>query len=79
MRKDHRSSTSTDVKLPKQSVNLRRRGFLFAAGAGAVGASVAPVAAAAGGAGQGAAAPPTDARGYRESEHVRDYYRTARI
>jgi len=77
MRNDHRSSTSSDVKLPKQSVNLRRRGFLFAAGAGAVGASVAPVAAATGAPMQ-AAADASD-RGYRESEHVRSYYRTARI
>jgi hypothetical protein len=60
------------------STNPTRRRFLFALGVGGAGA-----AAATSGALQAAttqdAAPPSDDGVYRESQHVRDYYRTTRI
>ena len=61
--------------------DLKRRRFLFTLGASGAGAAVAvastlPGAAAA----QIAAAPSTgEDSGYRETAHVRDYYRTAKI
>jgi hypothetical protein len=68
----HESGSSTT------SLDLRRRGFLLAVGAGAVGAAATPAALAQ----QSASAAPAGSsatRGYRETEHVRDYYRTTRI
>ena len=64
--------------LTQKSTDPARRRFLFTLGVGGAGA-----AAAASGALQAAAthevAPPSDDGAYRESEHVRDYYRTTRI
>ena len=60
------------------STALTRRRFLFAFGATSVGAAAAPVLA---GSAQ-ATAPLVNegkASGYRETEHVRDYYDSARI
>ena len=61
-----------------KSTNPARRRFLFA-----LGVSGASAAAATSGALQAAAtqetAPASDDGAYRESEHVRDYYRTTRI
>ncbi|MCC7328180.1 MAG: formate dehydrogenase [Burkholderiales bacterium] len=65
---------------PAQSPDPKRRRFLLALSAGGVGAAAA--------AAQPLAAPTTGqatsdgdnaARGYRETEHVRDYYATTRI
>jgi hypothetical protein len=68
-------------KAQDQSVDPKRRGFLRAAGgAGALGALAAV-------AGQAPAAPvvaapvaaePAQQAGYHETEHIRQYYRTAR-
>jgi hypothetical protein len=62
----------------QKSTDPARRRFLFTLGVGGAGA-----AAAASGALQAAAtqegAPASDDGAYRESEHVRDYYRTTRI
>ena len=60
------------------NADTKRRRFLFALGAGSAGAV------ALGAAPKSAVAcndpPPADnAAGYRETEHVRDYYRTAKI
>lgn len=61
--------------------NLKRRGFLLAAGVGSAGA----VAAVAVGVGKEAAKPVVAAKAeekagaYAETEHVTNYYRTARI
>jgi hypothetical protein len=70
--------TIDDAATP--SVNLKRRGFLLAVGAGGAGAAAAAAATLPG---VDIAAAATDAAtepsGYRETEHVRDYYRTARI
>ena len=63
-----------------QSADLKRRRFLLALGAGGAGAAavvtqplVAPVAELA------PAAEPVPGTGYRETEHVRDYYATTRL
>ena len=64
-----------------QETNLKRRGFLFAAGVGGAGA----VAAVAVGVGKEAAKPVTTIKaeektsGYAETQHVSNYYRTARV
>ncbi len=63
-----------------QETNLKRRGFLFAAGVGGAGA----VAAVAVGVGKEAAKPVTvnaeeKTSGYAETQHVSNYYRTARV
>lgn len=63
-----------------QSTDLKRRRFLFTLGAG--GASAAAVAAqplAAPLRDAAAAAAPEASQGYRETQHVRDYYATTRI
>jgi nitrous oxide reductase len=65
----------------KQPENLKRRGFLFAAGVGSAGA----VAVVAGVAGKGTAKPVTTvsaedkAGNYEETPHISNYYRTARV
>ena len=67
----------------KKPENLKRRGFLLAAGVGGAGA-VAAVAVATGVVKE-AALPAVTAKaddqngGYEETRHVRNYYRTARI
>jgi len=60
------------------STALTRRRFLFALSATSVGAAAAPALAATA---QAAAEPAAEAKasGYRETEHVRDYYDSTRI
>jgi hypothetical protein len=62
---------------PQQSTDVKRRRFLFALGAGSAGAAAAavPVAHAV----EAATQPQEDAKGYRETEHVRNYYASTRI
>jgi hypothetical protein len=62
----------------QKSTNPGRRRFLFALGMSGAGAAAATSAALRAAATQEAAAA-TDDGAYRESEHVRDYYRTTRI
>ena len=59
------------------STALTRRRFLFAFGATSVGAAAAPVLAST--AQASATVEGAKASGYRETEHVRDYYDSARI
>lgn len=68
--------------MDNQQTNLKRRGFLLAAGVGSAGA----VAVATGIAGKDAAPPAAAAKapeksggGYEETRHVSNYYRTARV
>jgi len=66
---------------PPSSADLKRRRFLLTLGAGGVSAATVAVAALPGSAGavETAASADTTVSSYRETEHVRDYYRTARI
>lgn len=65
----------------KKPENLKRRGFLLAAGVGSAGA----VAAVAVGVGKEAAVPASTSQaeektsGYAETRHISNYYRTARV
>ena len=61
--------------------DLKRRRFLFTLGAGGAGAAVAVSSALPGTAAAQVAAPPADDQNaaYRATEHVRDYYRTAKL
>lgn len=64
-----------------EPLDNRRRNFLIGAGVGTVGAAAALIGGTAAAPPQdaaGAAAQP-DAKGYRETEHVRRYYGTTRI
>lgn len=77
--REARASAPAHAATPT-SINPKRRRFLLALGAGSAGAAAAatqslaaPVAEAA------APAAPAAAQGYRETEHVRDYYATTRI
>jgi len=74
-RDDHASGDS--ARIP--AANLKRRRFLMALGAGTAGSAavaaqaITPIAA-------DVAAPQAEpGRGYQETQHVRDYYATARI
>lgn len=60
------------------SADLKRRRFLLALGAGSAGAAAAAAPLAAQAVDSAASAPDT-AQGYRETEHVRDYYASARL
>lgn len=60
------------------SANLKRRRFLLALGAGGASATAAALPIASGVADPAGAATEA-ASGYRETEHVRDYYATTRI
>jgi hypothetical protein len=61
------------------STDFSRRRFLFALGATSAGAAAAPALAAAPQQGTALAEPQESASGYRETDHVRDYYDSARI
>jgi hypothetical protein len=61
------------------STDLKRRRFLFSLSASGAGAAAAAMAPATAGALQPAAAADNDESAYRESPHVRDYYRTTKL
>ena len=69
------------VTQDSRSTDLKRRRFLFTLGVGGAGAAVAVASSLPGtSAAQIATASPADEdSAYRETEHVRDYYRTAKI
>lgn len=71
-------STSSQCAGHSPFVDLKRRRFLLALGAGSAGAATAaaqPLAAAA----EAAPAASAAGQGYRETEHVRDYYASTRL
>ena len=75
-----RTAHASVTTQPAQATNLKRRRFLFTLGAGGAGVAAAatqPLAAPL----REAAAPEVTAKsqGYRETDHVRDYYATTRI
>lgn len=59
------------------SPDVKRRRFLFALGAGSAGAAAAAVPVA--NAIEAAGVQADESKGYRETEHVRDYYATTRL
>jgi len=63
------------------STDLKRRRFLFSLGAGSAGVAAAAVTALPGVAvaGTAVAGPADQDSGYRETKHVRDYYRSTRL
>jgi hypothetical protein len=75
---------SSDAPAPAQDsrpTDVKRRRFLFTLGAGGAGAAAAVAGALPGAVAAQDVAAPTDDRNaaYRATEHVRDYYRTAKI
>ncbi len=65
---------------PSPSTDLKRRRFLLSLGAGGASAAASTVAVLPGSvAAETESAVGAAEAGYRETEHVRDYYRTARI
>jgi Flp pilus assembly CpaE family ATPase len=62
-----------------QRINSRRRGFLLAMGVGGAGAAAVAARVATGVAAQSDIVDAEDGKGYQETEHVRRYYRTAKI
>jgi len=79
-RKDSHNPVSPDSK-SSRNTNLQRRGFLLTLGAGGAGAAAVAVRTLSGGAVEPGATrePGADAAGYRETEHVRRYYQTAKV
>ena len=82
MRSDQRKApvtASSPQQAPESRINSRRRGFLLAMGVGGAGAAAVAARVATGIAPQSDADDAGDAKGYQETEHVRRYYRTAKI
>ncbi|HVO87553.1 MAG TPA: hypothetical protein VMV45_03350 [Casimicrobiaceae bacterium] len=61
------------------AADAKRRRFLFALGASGAGAAAAAAAPAVGAVAAQASAAPASGASYRETEHVRDYYDSARL
>jgi hypothetical protein len=62
-----------------QATDVRRRRFLMAFGAGAAGAAASASAVSGPAAIVAPTAPEPESKGYRESEHVRNYYASTRL
>jgi hypothetical protein len=72
-----RTGKASDASSTRPSSDFSRRRFLFALGAGSAGAAAAKAAPAI--ATPAATSAQESSSGYRETEHVRDYYDSARI
>jgi hypothetical protein len=73
-------SAATAPVAATSAADSKRRRFLLTLGLGSAGAAAAAAAAAPAAAVEAVmAAPDAPADGYRESAHVRDYYRTAKL
>lgn len=82
MRSDRRkapATASSSQQAPSSRINSRRRGFLLAIGVGGAGAAALAARSLSGVAPQGDANDANDAKGYQVTDHVRRYYRTAKI
>ena len=79
-RKDGHSPVWSGSK-SSRNTNLQRRGFLLTLGVSGAGAAAVAVRTLSGGAIEPGATrePDADAAGYRETEHVRRYYQTAKL
>ena len=73
------SSSPFSAAPPSPFTDLKRRRFLLSLGAGGATAAAATVAALPGVEVVAATPPDAGGAGYRETKHVRDYYRTIRI
>ena len=62
---------------PQSSTDVKRRRFLLALGAGSAGAAAAAVPVA--NAVEAATSAADESKGYRETDHVRDYYASTRL
>ena len=82
MRSDQRkapATASSPSENPRGRTNARRRGFLLALGAGGAGAAALVARSLTGVAPQAdSAAPADDSKGYRVTDHIKRYYRTAK-
>lgn len=74
----HRDTSTAAQKSAAHSPSIIRRRFLMAFGAGAAGAASAPVLAAPAAIVEQPEASP-QSQGYRETDHVRNYYATTRL
>ena len=75
-----RAAQAPDAAHPPKSADLKRRRFLFALGAGGAGAAAVATTALVGPVAPAEVTGRADSgQGYRETEHVRDYYATTRI
>jgi hypothetical protein len=75
---DHSSTREVTPSAPSQA-RLQRRHFLLTLGAGGAGAAIVAARALSGGAVAPDAAVPPEGKGYAVTDHVRRYYRTAKI
>ena len=75
---DHSSTREVSPAAPPR-IHPQRRNFLLALGAGGAGAAIVAARALSGGAVAPAAAVPPESKGYAVTDHVRRYYRTAKI
>jgi hypothetical protein len=73
------AAASSPQQAVNSRINSRRRGFLLAMGAGGAGAAALAARVATGVAPQGDSEDANDAKGYQVTDHVRRYYRTAKI
>src|SRR5690606_6004393 len=79
---EFKSGTGSNPGKPQRAATQpdgKRRRFLLSLGAGGASAAVAGVAAGAGAATPADAAPESTSSGYRETQHVRNYYRSAKF
>jgi hypothetical protein len=76
----HNTSSTPDSNSARNSTgtNTRRRGFLFALGAGGAGAAALAARQLSGVAPQSENPGPDDSQGYRVTDHIKRYYQTAK-
>ena len=79
MRKHSPRSDSASTTSSPPAPEISRRRFLFALSAGSAGAVAAAASPALAKTANAAAAPAATTSGYRETDHVRDYYATTRL
>ena len=72
-------TAATVALTPSGSPDSKRRRFLFTLGLGSAGAAVSAAASLSAVADVTVAAPAVPDDGYRETAHIRDYYRTAKL
>ena len=72
-------TAATVALTPSGAPDSKRRRFLFTLGVGSAGVAVSATASVSAVADVTTAAPDVPSDGYRETAHVRDYYRTAKL